>query len=47
LPTTTANAYVERAAVREDTGLPISEDVYAVPLRFEHLEKLTLRLKSD
>ena len=33
--------------VGEDTGSPIIEDVYAVPFRFEHLEKLTLKLEQN
>jgi hypothetical protein len=30
--------------VGEDTGSPIIEDVYAVPFRFAHLEKLTAKV---
>ena len=33
--------------VGEDTGSPIIEDVYAVPFRFEHLEKLTVKVGED
>ena len=33
--------------VGEDTGSPIIEDVYAVPFRFEHLDKLTVKVGTD
>ncbi len=33
--------------VGEDTGSPIIEDVYAVPFRFEHLDKLTVKVGDD
>jgi hypothetical protein len=33
--------------VGEDTGSPIIEDVYALPFRHEHLERLTVRIPKD